>query len=81
MTDGTRPRTGASRAVANVLASRHPPGEARRAYRRVSERALGEIPYLQFFCGEQYFQYDLPVYDASLTYWRQRTGEEVRSTR
>lgn len=34
-----------------------------------------ENPYWQYFCGEQYFQHELPVNPSSLTRWRQRLGE------
>jgi len=35
-----------------------------------------ENPYYQHFCGEQYFQHELPIDPSSLTRWRQRIGEE-----
>jgi IS5 family transposase len=35
-----------------------------------------ENPYLQFFCGEEFFQHRLPFDRSSLTRWRQRMGEE-----
>ena len=34
-----------------------------------------ENPYWQYFCGESYFQHELPVNPSSLTRWRQRLGE------
>jgi transposase, IS5 family len=34
-----------------------------------------ENPYLQFFCGEEFFQHRLPFDRSSLTRWRQRMGE------
>ena len=34
-----------------------------------------ENPYWQYFCGETYFQHELPVNPSSLTRWRQRLGE------
>ena len=34
-----------------------------------------ESPYLQFFCGEEFFQHRLPFDRSSLTRWRQRMGE------
>lgn len=34
-----------------------------------------ENPYWQYFCGESYFQHELPVTPSSLTRWRQRLGE------
>ena len=35
-----------------------------------------ENPYLQYFCGEEFFQHRLPFDRSSLTRWRQRMGEE-----
>lgn len=35
-----------------------------------------ENPYWQYFCGERYFQHELPVDPSSLTRWRQRLGEK-----
>lgn len=35
-----------------------------------------ENPYFQFFCGEEFFQHELPYDRSSLTRWRQRMGEE-----
>ncbi|MFW6039233.1 MAG: IS5 family transposase [bacterium] len=35
-----------------------------------------ENPYFQHFCGEKYFQHELPIDPSSLTRWRQRIGEE-----
>ena len=35
-----------------------------------------ENPYWQYFCGEVYFQHELPVNPSSLTRWRQRLGEQ-----
>ena len=34
-----------------------------------------ENPYWQYFCGEVYFQTDLPCDPSSLTRWRERLGE------
>ena len=34
-----------------------------------------ENPYFQFFCGEEFFQHELPFDRSSLTRWRQRMGE------
>ncbi|HKI61097.1 MAG TPA: IS5 family transposase [Mariprofundaceae bacterium] len=34
-----------------------------------------ENPYWQYFCGETYFQHELPLNPSSLTRWRQRLGE------
>jgi IS5 family transposase len=35
-----------------------------------------ENPYWQYFCGERYFQHELPLNPSSLTRWRQRLGEQ-----
>jgi IS5 family transposase len=35
-----------------------------------------ENPYFQYFCGEEFFQHELPFDRSSLTRWRQRMGEE-----
>ena len=35
-----------------------------------------ENPYFQFFCGEEFFQHQLPFDRSSLTRWRQRMGDE-----
>jgi IS5 family transposase len=35
-----------------------------------------ENPYFQHFCGEKYFQHELPIDPSSLTRWRSRIGEE-----
>src|SRR5215218_6563204 len=35
-----------------------------------------ENPYDQLFCGEEFFQHQLPLDRSSLTRWRQRMGEE-----
>ncbi len=35
-----------------------------------------ENPYWQYFCGEIYFQHELPVNPSSLTRWRQRLGDK-----
>lgn len=34
-----------------------------------------ENAYWQYFCGEEYFQYDVPCHPTSLTKWRNRIGE------
>lgn len=39
-------------------------------------RRWAENPYWQYFCGERYFQHELPVNPSSLTRWRQRLGEQ-----
>jgi transposase, IS5 family len=35
-----------------------------------------ENPYWQFFCGERYFQHDLPCHPTTLVKWRQRIGAD-----
>jgi transposase, IS5 family len=35
-----------------------------------------ENPYYQLFCGEEFFQHQLPFDRSSLTRWRQRMGED-----
>lgn len=35
-----------------------------------------ENPYWQYFCGEEYFQHELPIDPSSLSRWRKRIGEE-----
>ena len=35
-----------------------------------------ENPYYQYFCGEEFFQHELPFDRSSMTRWRQRMGEE-----
>lgn len=35
-----------------------------------------ENPYLQYFCGEEFFCHTLPFDRSSMTRWRQRMGEE-----
>jgi transposase, IS5 family len=35
-----------------------------------------ENPYYQYFCGEEFFQHELPFERTSMTRWRQRVGEE-----
>jgi IS5 family transposase len=42
---------------------------------QVCDRFL-ENPYFQYFCGEEFFQHDLPLERSSLTRWRQRMGAE-----
>ena len=34
-----------------------------------------ENPYWQYFCGEEYFQHQLPCHPTSLSQWRKRIGE------
>jgi len=34
-----------------------------------------ENPYIQYFCGETFFQTDLPIDPSSLCRWRKRIGE------
>ena len=35
-----------------------------------------ENPYQQYFCGETYFQHQLPIHPTSMSRWRSRIGEE-----
>jgi IS5 family transposase len=35
-----------------------------------------ENPYYQYFCGEEFFQHQLPLDRSSMTHWRNRMGEE-----
>jgi IS5 family transposase len=46
----------------------------------LSDERLCEVwlqnPYHQYFCGEEFFQHQLPFDRSSLTRWRQRMGEE-----
>src|SRR3712207_4103447 len=35
-----------------------------------------ENPYMQLFCGEEFFQHQLPFDRSSMMRWRQRMGEE-----
>jgi IS5 family transposase len=35
-----------------------------------------DSPYVQVFCGETYFQHELPLDRSSMTRWRQRIGAE-----
>jgi IS5 family transposase len=35
-----------------------------------------ENPYYQYFCGEEFFQHELPLDRSSMTNWRHRMGEE-----
>ena len=47
-------------------------------YRLSDEQVVkrwSENPYWQYFCGEIYFQHELPVNPSSLTRWRQRLGD------
>ena len=41
----------------------------------VCERRV-ENPYFQCFCGEEYFQFELPIDRSSMTRWRDRIGPE-----
>ena len=48
-------------------------------YNESDESVVGkwvENPYWQFFCGEQYFQQDLPCHPTTLVKWRQRIGAD-----
>ena len=44
----------------------------------VCERWVSD-PYFQFFCGETFFQHDLPIDRSSMTRWRQRIGADELS--
>lgn len=35
-----------------------------------------ESPYFQYFCGERYFQHEVPCDPSSLVRWRKRISEE-----
>jgi IS5 family transposase len=35
-----------------------------------------ENPYYQYFCGEEFFQHELPLDRSSMTNWRNRMGED-----
>jgi len=35
-----------------------------------------ENPYWQWFCGEEFFQHELPINPSQMTRWRKRIGEE-----
>lgn len=35
-----------------------------------------ENPYWQYFCGETYFQHQLPIDPSSMSRWRKRIGEK-----
>jgi len=35
-----------------------------------------ENPYYQYFCGETFFQHEMPIHPTSMTRWRKRIGEE-----
>jgi IS5 family transposase len=35
-----------------------------------------DSPYVQYFCGEEFFRHSLPFDRSSMTRWRQRMGEE-----
>ena len=60
-----------SRLVAGMLYLQH-------AYGLSDEGVLSmwlENPYYQYFCGEEYFQHELPFDDSSLSRWRKRMGK------
>jgi IS5 family transposase len=46
----------------------------------VSDEALCyrwvENPYFQYFCGDEFFQHNLPFDRSSITRWRQRVGAD-----
>ena len=35
-----------------------------------------ENPYWQYFCGEEFFRYEMPIHPSSMSRWRKRIGEE-----
>mgnify|MGYP000418654559 CR=1 FL=1 len=35
-----------------------------------------ENPYWQYFCGEQFFQHEVPIHPTSMTKWRNRLGKK-----
>ena len=39
-------------------------------------RAWVENPYMQFFCGEEFFQHRLPIDPSQVSRWRQRIGAD-----
>ena len=39
-------------------------------------RAWVENPYMQFFCGEEFFQHRLPIDPSQMSRWRQRIGAD-----
>jgi IS5 family transposase len=39
-------------------------------------RAWIENPYMQFFCGEEFFQHRLPIDPSQMSRWRQRIGAD-----
>jgi len=39
-------------------------------------RVWKENPYWQYFCGEQWFQHDLPIHPSSMSRWRNRIGKD-----
>ena len=39
-----------------------------------------ENPYFQAFCGEPYFQHDLPLERSSMSRWRERIGADQLET-
>ena len=38
-------------------------------------------PYMQYFCGEEYFQHTLPLVCSGMTHFRKRLGEGALETR
>lgn len=48
---------------------------------RLSDEAVCERwerdPYMQYFCGEEYFQHDFPCERSGMTHFRHRVGEEA----
>jgi transposase, IS5 family len=51
---------------------------------RLSDEAVCERwerdPYMQFFCGEEYFQHAFPLERSGMTHFRRRVGEQVLET-
>src|SRR5260221_13979493 len=39
-----------------------------------------ENPYYQYFCGEEFFQHQMPLDRSSMSDWRSRMGEERLQT-
>jgi hypothetical protein len=37
-------------------------------------------PYMQYFCGEEYFQHAFPLERSGMTHFRNRVGEQARET-
>jgi len=39
-----------------------------------------ENPYMQYFCGEEYFRHDFPIERSGMSHFRERVGEEALQT-